>query len=598
MANANRSRHDGSDRSRERPVPGKCRFVRLLHMVGTLGSGLLSLLIGLLAAVLILYSGYVLYDSLYIQNTASSDSLDLLQYKPQIIEGGSESVSGGPSLADVTDDYRGWLTMYDTNIDYAIMQGEDDLYYAAHDIYGNSSITGAIFMAAANSGGFADSYNLLYGHHMANGSMFGSLDAFTDADYFDSHRTGVIVADSGIYDLTTFAVLYTNAYESEVYFVSGKSSAELIRFIESASPVIYRPGLANSSSKIIGFSTCASVGTDARLVVFAVMTPRDMRETGSGLLTLRLSSYEGAYDGQEHSITVNVNLDGATIEYSTDGGATWTLTPPRARYVNDSTGVLVRAGFPGVESVSAHSEIRIIPRLAAVTADDAQKTLGEPDPGFTATVTGTVGNDRIDYALTRPGAGIDEAPGSYANAIVASGDAVQLNGSYNVVYFPASFTIVEQLEPAEVLPGKPAPGSPPSLSALLEVFRPSGGSYGDRAWALVNLICLLLTAYFFLPLLHLKDKFGRVKLLGRLAAEDRSFAPKARRFRIRFRIGLVGELLTTLLALAVFLRTEDLRTPMILIDKWTPLMILLMALCLVIDRLAVRLRGDELPEKN
>ena len=37
---------------------------------------------------------------------------------------------------------------------------------------------------------------------------------------------------------------------------------------------------------------------------------------------------------------------------------------------------------------------------------------------------------------------------------------------------------------------------------------------------------------------------------------------------------------------------------MILIDKWTPLMILLMALCLVIDRLAVRLRGDELPEKN
>ena len=89
-------------------------------------------------------------------------------------------------------------------------------------------------------------------------------------------------------------------------------------------------------------------------------------------------------------------------------------------------------------------------------------------------------------------------------------------------------TGVEQLEPAEVLPGKPTPGSPPSLSALLEVFRPSGGSYGDRAWALVNLICLLLTAYFFLPLLHLKDKFGRVKLLGRLAAEDRSFAQKTR----------------------------------------------------------------------
>jgi hypothetical protein len=34
---------------------------------------------------------------------------------------------------------------------------------------------------------------------------------------------------------------------------------------------------------------------------------------------------------------------------------------------------------------------------------------------------------------------------------------------------------------------------------------------------------------------------------------------------------------------------------MVLIDKWTPLMVLLMILCLCIDRLTVRLRPDELP---
>ncbi len=590
MAVVKRAKPDIFNKPRPRMAPEKSRVVNILNIARAAGSSFVSLMAGVLAAALILYSGYVLYDSFYTQNAAASNAWDLLQYKPEILDEGAAPLAGGDTLSAVTADYRAWLTMYETSIDYAVMQGPDDLYYASHDIYGRSSLTGAIYLASANSGGFADSYNLLYGHHMDNGAMFGSLDKFTKESYFDAHREGVIVTSSGVYDLTTFAVLRTNAYEAGVYYVSGKTAAQVIDFIESASPIIYRAGVANDSSKIVAFSTCASADTDGRLVVYAVMTPRDMSETQSGALTLRVSRYEGVYDGQEHGVTVNVNLTGATVEYSVDGGKTWTRKAPRVRDVNGSTTLLVRASYPGMESVSAYTEIRIIPRLVVVTAVDAGKTAGTDDPAFTATVEGLVGNDTIEYTVTRPGAGTDEAVGIYEDAIVASGDAVQHNGSYNVVYHPADFTIVEENKPVPV-GGESIDEPEPPLGAF---FKPTGSSYGDRCWALVNLICLLLTAGILAPVFHWKHKFGRPAALDKLAGEQPSFADKVRSFRRRFRLGVGGETVTTILALVAFLLTEDMRLPMVLIDKWTPLMLLLLVVCFAVDVLAVRLHDREL----
>ena len=593
MAVVNRGTPDDFNKPQPHQAPGKSRVVNILNIARTLGSSAVSLMTGLLAAALILYSGYVLYDSFYTQNTAGNSGWDLLQYKPEIIEDGAVPLSGGGTLAAITADYRAWLTMYDTNIDYAVMQGDDDLYYASHDIYGKSSLTGAIYLASANNGGFADQYNLLYGHHMDNGAMFGGLDKFASTSYFDRHREGVLVTSSAVYDLTTFAVLRTNAYEANVYYVNGKTAADVISFLEGASPVIYRTGVANSSSKIIAFSTCAAADTDGRLVVYAVMTPRNMSATQNGVLTLRVARYEGTYDGQYHGIDVTVNLDGATIEYSIDGGRTWTKEPPLARYVNESVTVLVRASYPGMESVSAICEIRIIPRLAVVTAIDASKTVGDPDPAFAANVTGTVGNDKLTYTVTRPRAGQDEAIGVYPDTIIAAGDAVQLNGSYNVVYHPADFTIVDKVEPTPALEHHDDPTPP--LSHFVDRFKPTGSSFGDRCWALVNLICLLITFYIMVPLMHLRDKFGRARLLEDVEDPDETLEEKIKRFRKRFRIGFGGEIVTSIVALVAFILTEDMRLPMVLIDKWTPLMVLLMILCLGIDRLTVRLRPDELP---
>ena len=72
------------------------------------GNGLVSFGAALLAIVLILYSGYVLYDSMAIEVSAFSSNSDLLKYKPSVLAQASDD---GSSLAEINEDYRGWVTV-------------------------------------------------------------------------------------------------------------------------------------------------------------------------------------------------------------------------------------------------------------------------------------------------------------------------------------------------------------------------------------------------------------------------------------------------------------------------------------------------------
>ena len=413
-------------------MPEKKDTMAVLDRVRSMGDSLISLLSGLLAAFLILYSSYVLYDTFYTQDRAFNSTWDLLQYKPEIIEDGATPLSGRNTLADILEDYRAWLTIYDTHIDYPVMQGPDDLYYASHDVYGESSLTGSIYLAAANSPDFSDSYNMIYGHHMDNSAMFGELDKFLKEDFFEQHREGILVTPIGVFELKTFAVITTDAYESKVYTV-GDRMTEVLDFLknpdEKTEVVIFRPEETEGAEKIVAMSTCASAETNGRLVVFATMHRVD-------LLKLDVESYVGVYDGRPHGVSATPSIDnGTVVEYSLDG-ETWTTEIPTGTDVGRIT-VYIRATNPYYGSATGTATITITPAPVVVTARDASKVYGSPDPEFTADVTGLLDNTRIEYELNRVGG--DENVGTYNDVIVPSGASLQ--GNYSVTYVPADFTI-------------------------------------------------------------------------------------------------------------------------------------------------------------
>ena len=270
-------KHDDFKNPKPHAAPVKSVVDAVVELAINAGGGAVTLLSGLLAAVLILYSGYVLYDTFNIQQQASSSAWDLVQFKPELLsnEGASSATS---ELAAINQNYRAWLTVYDTAIDYPVVQGPDDLYYASHNIYNEVSLTGAIYLAAGNSGDFSDSYNVIYGHHMDNGAMFGGLD------HMSGKETGVIVTQDAVYDVEFFAVITTDAYESSIYSVGDRMDS-VLDFLRSGgeggigvgTKVLYfDEDTAADAVKLVALSTCTDAVTSGRLVVIGKMIKRPL----------------------------------------------------------------------------------------------------------------------------------------------------------------------------------------------------------------------------------------------------------------------------------------------------------------------------------
>lgn len=229
---------------------------------------MLGLFTTLAAVIILLFSGYVLYDNFY-KSSAAFSSYDLQQYKPTL----KETKLGFAEIAEINPDTVAWLTLDGTNIDYPVLQGEDDLEYINKDIYGKSSLTGSIYLRTQNKADFSDSYNLVYGHHMDNGAMFGDIGKYIDPNYFDAHRNGILMSPAQNYAIKVFAAMKTDAYDQLLYFDdinSEKKYGDILEHIAKNS-IIYKND--TSPDKIIAFSTCMDTRTNGRAIVFASLTP-------------------------------------------------------------------------------------------------------------------------------------------------------------------------------------------------------------------------------------------------------------------------------------------------------------------------------------
>ena len=90
-------------------------------------------------------------------------------------------------------------------------------------------------------------------------------------------------------------------------------------------------------------------------------------------LTVSGKDYSGKYDGTSHGEAATANVEGATIEYSTDGGNTWTTNVPTVTNVSDSTEVQVRATKTGYVPAETTYTLTVNPRSVIITSGNASK---------------------------------------------------------------------------------------------------------------------------------------------------------------------------------------------------------------------------------
>lgn len=168
-----------------------------------------------------------------------------------------------------------WIYIPDTSISLPVCQSkEDDNFYLSHDVYKDYSFPGAIYSQSMNKTDYSDRVTVLYGHNMANGSMFGNLHMFSDEDFFNSHPYFYVYTKDR---KLTYEVISAHPYDSRHIMYSYDFSKDDVfkSWLDNAqnphaSFYNTRPVSLNLNSKILVLSTCANSG-DGRYLVQGVL---------------------------------------------------------------------------------------------------------------------------------------------------------------------------------------------------------------------------------------------------------------------------------------------------------------------------------------
>ena len=110
------------------------------------------------------------------------------------------------ALAQTNPEVVGWIYAPGTNINYPVVQTNNNSKYLNTLFDGTANASGAIFLDSDDTApGMVDQQTTIYGHHMNDGSMFNVISDTTDQATFDSIEYVYYITRDATYKLRPLA---------------------------------------------------------------------------------------------------------------------------------------------------------------------------------------------------------------------------------------------------------------------------------------------------------------------------------------------------------------------------------------------------------
>ena len=173
-------------------------------------------------------------------------------------------------LNETYPDLIGFITIPGTKINYPIMQGDDDEFYLSHAYNGEVNSSGAIFLTAYSNPNFSEIYQILYGHNMRVGTMFGGLHKYEqEEDYLKEHPSVYIYTLDKVMKYDIFSYYNVDATD-QIYNIFYQAIEDFEPVFET---MVKRSAVKSDftpeySQGIVTLSTCNG-STGRRFVVHA-----------------------------------------------------------------------------------------------------------------------------------------------------------------------------------------------------------------------------------------------------------------------------------------------------------------------------------------
>ncbi len=165
-----------------------------------------------------------------------------------------------------------WLDIPGSSISYPILlHPEEDNHYLNINIDGSYGYPGCIYVNSMEGRNFDTFNTVIYGHNMANGTYFGSLKNYNDADFRAAHREIDIYTPTEKHSYELCAVVtYDDRYITERY--DDDNPADRMAFLRSLhdfGAVIDESVPVSTEGHIITLSTCVGGMPNNRLLIVA-----------------------------------------------------------------------------------------------------------------------------------------------------------------------------------------------------------------------------------------------------------------------------------------------------------------------------------------
>lgn len=177
-------------------------------------------------------------------------------------------------LMKINDDTVGWIRFYKepSQINYPVVQGEDNDLYLHKTFSANENTLGAIFVDAAASSDFTDKNTIIYGHRMKDGSMFRKLEEYKDKDFWKENPYFYIYTPDGkeiTYKIYSVGQVLDT---SDTYLTSFAGKEDYQKFLDmTMKEADYDTGVkVTTDDTIVTLSTCTAASDEHRFVVRGV----------------------------------------------------------------------------------------------------------------------------------------------------------------------------------------------------------------------------------------------------------------------------------------------------------------------------------------
>ena len=184
---------------------------------------------------------------------------------------------GYKEIYEMNNHVVGWIKMEGTQMDYPVMQTpEEPNFYLYRNFDKADSARGCIYAREVCDINLPSDNITLYGHNMADGSMFACLNDYTNKKAWDNNSLIFFDTLTEYHTYKIFAVFKTSANLGQGFsyhqFVDAANEEEFNEFVSTCKKLaFYDTGITPVyGDKLICLSTCEYTLDNGRLVVAAV----------------------------------------------------------------------------------------------------------------------------------------------------------------------------------------------------------------------------------------------------------------------------------------------------------------------------------------